>query len=98
MDPRLPASLNRPPRLRGPERLLRFLKTSCDSPFSAASSKKLNDLLPNEFARILQRKVACVQQVKLRFRNIPQVGFRTLDGEEGIVLPPNNQHLRLLLA
>ena len=47
--------------------------------------------------RILKRKVAGIEQVKLRFWNISQVGLRTLDREEGIVLSPHDQRLRLLV-
>ena len=41
--------------------------------------------------------MACIEQVKLRFWDISQVRLRTLDGEEWIVLSPNDQHLRLLI-
>ena len=38
------------------------------------------------------------EQVKFRLWNIPQVGLRALDGEEGIVFSPHDQRLRLLAA
>ncbi len=41
--------------------------------------------------------MASIEQVKLRFRDISQIGLRTRDRKEGIVLSPHNQHLRLLV-
>src|SRR5260370_13390621 len=62
------------------------------------SGEELYDLLRNEFARIFERKVAGIEQVELRFWNISEVGLRTLDGEEGVVLSPHDQRLRLLVS
>ena len=39
-----------------------------------------------------------IEQVQLRFWDISQVGLRTLDGEERIVLSPHDQCLRLLVS
>jgi hypothetical protein len=59
--------------------------------YDLALRKELCDLLRNEFARILKRKVAGIEQVKLRLWNIAQIGLRALDGEERIVLSPHNK-------
>lgn len=61
------------------------------------SSKESDDLLGDEFGRILQRKMAGIEQVELRFWDIPQVGLRALNGKEGIVLSPHDQGLWLLV-
>ena len=66
--------------------------------YGLRSGKELYDLLRDEFARIFKRKVAGIEQVELRFWNISEVGLRTLDGEEGVVLSPHDQRLRLLVS
>ena len=66
--------------------------------YGLPSGKELNDLLGNEIARILKRKVAGIEQVQPCVGDVSQVGLRTLDGEEGFVLAPHNQRLRLFIA
>ena len=60
--------------------------------------KGLNDSLRNPLARILKRKVAGIDEMKLRFGDIAQVGPGTLDREEGIVLTPHDQGFWLFVA
>ena len=55
--------------------------------YGLPSGKELNDLLGNEIARILKRKVAGIEQVQPCVGDVSQVGLRTLDGEEGSFLP-----------
>jgi hypothetical protein len=74
-----------------------MLILSGNSTWEIPSGKELYDSLRNELARILKRKVASIEQVKLRLWDIAQVCLRTLDGEEGIVLSPHDQSLRLLV-
>src|SRR6185437_10422414 len=64
---------------------------------SLPSSKELHNLLRNEVARILKRKMAGIEQVKLRFWDVLQIGLRPFDGKEGIVLSPNDQRLWLFV-
>lgn len=42
--------------------------------------------------------MSCIDQVKLGIWNVAQIGLRTFDGEEGVVLGPKNEGLRLLAA
>jgi hypothetical protein len=60
--------------------------------------EELDDLLCDEFAGILKREVAGVEQVKFGVGDVPQICLRTFDGEEGIVFAPHNEGLRLLAA
>src|ERR1700759_3242305 len=46
---------------------------NCDDIGRARSAKSFHNLLRDKLARILKRKVAGIQQVKLRFWNIAQV-------------------------
>jgi hypothetical protein len=61
------------------------------------SGKESNDLLRNEFARVFERKVTGIQQMKLGFRDISQICLGALDSEERIVLSPHDQRLRLFV-
>src|SRR5215475_13702933 len=63
-----------------------------------ALTEKLAYPFGNECAEVFQSEVAGIDQVQLHVRNISSVGLSSLNGEERIVLTPENQHSRLPLA
>ena len=60
--------------------LILFGRSKCKmrSRFLCSIRQRLQDLLRDEFARILKRKVAGIEQVQLRLRNVAQVGLALL--------------------
>jgi hypothetical protein len=64
--------------------------------------QRLTEKLPNagrdKTCRIFQREVAGINQMQFRVREISLVGLGPFDGEERVVLSPENQHSRLLVA
>src|SRR5215471_892012 len=66
--------------------------------FRGSAAKKFPDSVGYEFDLFCERKVTGVEKVKLGTRNVLQKGLRSSDGEERIVFPPNDEHLRLLGA
>src|SRR6266850_6741799 len=63
-----------------------------------ASTEKFTHPLCDEVTGIFKGEMTRVDQVQLRFREIPSVCLGSLHGEERIVLPPENQHSRLSFA
>src|SRR5262249_10046731 len=51
--------------------------------------------LCDETAEVFKREMAGINQVQFRVRDISLIGLRPFDGEERIVLSPENQHSRL---
>src|SRR5580692_5116238 len=62
------------------------------------SSEKADNLPRNKLAMVFERKVTRVEQVQLRLRNVAQIRLSAFDREEGIILAPHDQCLRLLVT
>jgi hypothetical protein len=57
---------------------------------SSSVPKEFADSIGNERALLFQCEVAGIKQVKLRFRQIGQIGLRAFHSEERIVLTPDD--------
>ena len=61
-------------------------------------TEKFAHSLGDETAEVFQGEVPCINQVQFGVREISSVGVGTFDGEERIVLSPEDQHSRLVAA
>src|SRR6266851_1572356 len=79
----------------GTSRLLSICSSRGSATRRGALTEKLAHPLRDETTEVFQREVTGINQVQFCFWDISLVGLGPFDGEERIVLSPENQHSRL---
>jgi hypothetical protein len=63
--------------------------------WSRCLSEEADDFPGNKVRVVFEREMACIEQVELCLRNVAQICPCAFNGEEGIILAPDDERLRL---